>query len=98
MLGWIIVVAVTALLSYLADVGVLEILSWPVPFFGGSTISVILMITCIMMLLRAARMTRQGEKETLRKWVSELQRELESARQASGQAGVALPEKKDEEA
>ncbi len=76
MIGWIVVVTIAALLSYLADVGILEILGEPVPFFGGSTISVILMITCIMMLLRATKMSRKGEKETLREQVEDLKRQL----------------------
>ena len=95
MIGWIIVVAIAALLSYLADVGVLEILREPVPFFGGSTMSVILMLTCIMMLLRAAKMSRKGEKEILRERVEELERELEEARRTPQSAG-AVPSKQNE--
>lgn len=76
MIGWIIVVTIAALLSYLADVGVLGILAKPVPFFGGSTISVILMITCIMMLLRATKMSKKGEKERLRERVHALENRL----------------------
>ena len=80
MISWIIVVAVAALFSYLADVGVLKILREPVPFFGGSVISVILMITCVMMLLRAVKMSRKGEKEILREEVADLKKELEIAK------------------
>lgn len=76
MITWIIVVTVVALLSYLADVGVLDILSRPVPFFGGSTISVILMLTCIMMLLRATKLSKKGEKEALRAQVEDLKSQL----------------------
>lgn len=86
MIGWIIVVTVVALLSYLADVGVLEILGKPVPFFGGSMISVILMITCIMMLLRATKMSRKGEKETLREQVEDLKRQLKYLKKDSSQS------------
>ncbi len=85
MIGWIVVVTVAALLSYLADVGVLNLLAEPVPFFGGSTISVILMITCIMMLLRATRMSKKGEKETLREQVEDLKRQLEYFKGSSSQ-------------
>ena len=87
MIGWIIVVAVVALLSYLSDVGVLEILREPVPFFDCSTVSIILMLTCIMMLLRAVKMSRKGEKEALRDRVKELERELEEARHIAQPAG-----------
>lgn len=83
MIGWIVVVAITALLSYLADVGVLKLLGEPVPFFGGSTISVILMVVCVMMLLRAMRMSKKGEKELLRERIEKLEQELENVRQTS---------------
>ncbi len=98
MIGWIILVSVVAILSYLADVGVLMILGEPVPFFGGSTISVILMISCIMMLLRAARMSRKGEKEMLREQVEELEEELKSLRQTSSRDTAPTTEIQKEEA
>ena len=83
MIGWIVVAAITALLSYLVDVGVLEMLGEPMPFFGGSTISVILMIVCVMMLLRAMKMSKKGEKELLREKINELEQELDSVRQTA---------------
>ena len=85
MIGWIIVVAVTALLSYLADVGVLDLLNRPVPFFGGSIISIILMVTCIIMLLRAVKMNKKGEKERLQELVDALEKELKEASQAASE-------------
>ena len=85
MIGWIVVVTIAALLSYLADVGALALLAEPVPFFGGSTISVILMITCIMMLLRATRMSKKGEKEMLREEVEDLKRQLKYAQKTPSQ-------------
>ena len=97
MIGWIILVSVVALLSYLADVGVLTILGEPVPFFGGSAISVILMISCIMMLLRAAKMSKKGEKEMLREQVDELEQELKSLRETSSRDTEPTTEIKKEE-
>ena len=86
MIGWIVVVTVAALLSYLSDVGVLAILGEPVPFFGGSSISVILMIACIMMLLRATRMSKKGEKELLREQIEDLKQQLEDSKRAPSQS------------
>ena len=84
MLSWVFVVVLVSLLSYLADVGVLPQLRRTVPFLGGSVISVALMATCILMLLRITKMSKHGEKEMLREWVSELERELELAKKAPG--------------
>lgn len=98
MIGWIILASIVALLSYLADVGVLTILGKPVPFFGGSMISVILMISCIMMLLRATKMSKKGEKEMLREQVEKLEEELKSLRQTSSQDAAPTTEIQKEEA
>lgn len=83
MIVWIVLVAVTALFSYLTDIGATPLLREPVPFFGGSTISVVMMITCIMMLVRAAKMSKRGEKESLRERIAELEEELASHRASS---------------
>ena len=98
MIGWIIVVAVTALLSYLTDVEVLSLLDQSVPFFGGSTISVILMIVCVMMLLRAMKMSKKGEKEKLRARVEELEQELENVGQTSSRDTELSTEAEEEKA
>ena len=76
MLYWILTLVAVSLLSYLADVGVVPILRAPVPFLGGSTISVILMVVCMGMLLRIARLMRRGERETREERVEHLQNEL----------------------
>ncbi len=76
MIWWILSVVVVSLLSYLADVGVLVILREPVPFLGGSTISVVLMGCCIGMLLRIGRLSRRKEKESMKNRVDHLEDQL----------------------
>lgn len=65
MILWVFVVVVISLLCYLADVGVIPFLREPVPFYGGSVVSVLLLLSCTMMLLRIAKMARRGEREGL---------------------------------
>lgn len=76
MIWWILSVVAVSLLSYLADVGVLAILREPVPFLGGSTISVALMGCCIGMLLRIGRLSRRKEKESMKHRVNHLEDQL----------------------
>lgn len=76
MIWWILAVTAIALCSYLADVGVLTILRERVPFVGGSTISVVLMVCCMGMLLRIARLSRRGQRESMKDRVSHLEGEL----------------------
>ena len=77
MVRWILTVVVVCLFSYLADVGVFPILREPAPFFGGSTISVVLMVCCIGMLARVARLSRRREKESLKRRVDHLEENLQ---------------------
>jgi hypothetical protein len=75
---WIFLVSMLALLSYLADVGVpaFVLLRQPVPFLRASTISVALIICCVFMLLRVARLARRGEKERMKARMDHLETEL----------------------
>ncbi len=78
MVLWVFLVSTLTLLSYLADVGVpgFVLLRVPVPFLRASTISVALIICCIFMLLRIARLARRGEREKMRQRVDHLETEL----------------------
>jgi len=78
MVFWVFLVSILALLSYLADVGVAGfiLLRIPVPFLKASTISVALILCCIFMLYRIARLARRGEKEQMKQRVDHLETEL----------------------
>jgi hypothetical protein len=87
MVFWVFLVSTLALLSYLADVGVpgFILLRQPVPFLKASTISVALILCCIFMLLRIARLARRGEREQMRARVDHLENELKEIGQHSMQ-------------
>ena len=76
MVWWILAVVAIALCSFLADVGVLTVLREPVPFLGGSTISVVLLVCCMGMLLRVARLSRRGQRESMKERMDHLADEL----------------------
>ena len=78
MVFWVFLVSMLALLSYLADVGVtgFVILRQPVPFLRASSISVALIVCCVFMLLRIARLAHRGERERMRERVDHLESEL----------------------
>lgn len=78
MIWWTLAVTTVALCSYLTDVEVITIFSGRVPFIGGSTISVLLMVCCIGMLVRIARLSRRGDRESMKNRVSHLEGEIKN--------------------
>lgn len=75
---WIFLISMLALLSYLADVGIepFTVLNEPVPLLRASSISVALIVCCVFMLLRIARLARRGEKEQIKEKLDHLVGEL----------------------
>lgn len=77
MIVWAFVIVVMAILSYLADVGVISILDLRVPVLGASLMSVVLMLCGLGMMGRIKSMVSKGEKENLQDKVGELEKRLE---------------------
>jgi len=75
MIGWILVLAVLTILSYLADAGVWTLLQdIRIPFLNASLLSVLLLLCTLGILLRMLSMRSKGEKEKLRSMVRELEK------------------------
>ncbi len=81
MIWWVLALAVVAILSYLADVGVLTFLQHiKVPILNVSTLSILILLCMLGILLRMLRKSKAGIKESLADKIKELERELSTLR------------------
>ena len=82
MIWWILALAVVAVLSYLADVGVLPFLQQArLPVLNASTLSILILLCMLGVLLRMLRKTKRGIRESLAKKVQELENQLSALKQ-----------------
>jgi len=81
MIGWILILAVLAVLSYLTDLGVITFIqAQKVPFLNASPFSVLILLCCAGILIKMLWMRRKAEKEHLRERIQELENEIRSLR------------------
>ena len=76
MIGWAFVVVAMAILSYLGDVGIITVFQEKIPVLGGSLMSVLLMLCGLGMMGKVGGMVKKGEKEGLKRQVTELEKKL----------------------
>jgi hypothetical protein len=77
MIWWVLALAAVAILSYLADVGVLEFLQEvKVPGLQVSTLSILILLCMLGILFRMLRKTKRGLRESLAKRIQILEEEV----------------------
>ena len=82
MIGWILFLALLAILSYLTDVGVISFLkNLQVPFLNASLLSVLILLGSAGLLVRMLWMRKRAEKERLQERIQILENELKSHRE-----------------
>lgn len=82
MIWWILALAVVAVLSYLADVGILPFLQQvKLPVLKVSTLSILILLCTLGILFRMLRRTKRGLRESLAKKVQELETEVSTLKQ-----------------
>jgi hypothetical protein len=82
MIGWIFILAVLTILSYLADLGAFTFLqNLRVPVINASLMSILILLCMIGMLGRLLWKGKEGEKETLGDKISKLEHELKELKE-----------------
>ncbi|MCK4496031.1 MAG: hypothetical protein KAU91_06740 [Candidatus Aminicenantes bacterium] len=79
---WILILAVVTILSYLSDVGILPFLeNLRIPFLNASIVSILILLCMIGVLGRMLQKAKKGEKESLKKRILELEKELNTIKE-----------------
>jgi hypothetical protein len=78
MIWWVLSLAVLSILSYLSDVGVIDLRHLRVPFLNASLLSVLILLAAAGILARMLWMKRKGRKEQLEKKIQDLEEKLAS--------------------
>jgi hypothetical protein len=78
MIWWVLSLAVLSILSYLSDVGVIDLQHLRVPFLDASLLSVLILLAAAGILVRMLWMKRKGRKEQLEKKIQDLEGKLAS--------------------
>jgi hypothetical protein len=79
MVGWILFLALVAILSYLTDVGVITFLrNLKVPVLDASLLSVLILLGSAGLLVRMLWMKKKGGKERLQERIQSLESELKT--------------------
>ncbi|MBN2409514.1 MAG: hypothetical protein JXE07_07225 [Candidatus Aminicenantes bacterium] len=73
MIWWVLGLTVLSILSYLSDVGVLDLRSLRVPFLNASLLSVLILLAAAGILARMLWMKRRGRTEKLEKRIRDLE-------------------------
>jgi len=77
MVWWVFALVFVTILSYLSDVGVIAFMQdWKVPFLNASVLSILILLCLIGLLVRMMRMSKKGEKETLKEKIKELEKKI----------------------
>lgn len=77
MIWWVFGLVIVTILSYLSDVGVITFMKdWKVPFLNASVMSILILLCLIGLLVRMMRMSKKGEKETLKEKIKELEKKI----------------------
>ncbi len=78
MIWWVLGLAVLSILSYLSDVGVIDLHGLRVPFLNASLLSVLILLAAAGILARMLFMKRRGRREQLQNRIKELEGKLAS--------------------
>jgi hypothetical protein len=82
MTGWILFLAVLAIVSYLTDMGTITFLqNLKVPALNASLLSVLILLCSAGLLSKMLWMRRKAEKEHLQKRILELEKELKTLKE-----------------
>jgi hypothetical protein len=76
MIWWVLGLAVLSILSYLSDVGVINLHGTRVPFLNASIVSVLILLAAAGILARMLHLKRRGRREELQRRVQELESKL----------------------
>lgn len=76
MVWWVLALAILAILSYLADVGVFSWQNLRVPVLNASLLSLLILLAATGLLYRTLWMKRKGRREMLEKKIQELESKL----------------------
>jgi hypothetical protein len=76
MIWWVLGLAVLSILSYLSDVGVMNLQGVRVPLLNASLLSVLILLAAAGILARMLYMKRKGRREALEKKIQELEGKL----------------------
>jgi len=81
MAGWILFIAVLAILSYLTDIGVITFLqNLKAPFLNASLLSILILLSAAGLLVRMLWMKNKAGKERLQDRIQMLESELRAAK------------------
>ncbi len=78
MIWWVLSLVVLSILSYLSDVGLVDLEDLRVPFLNASLLSVLILLAAAGILARMLWMKRKGRKEQLEKKIQDLEGKLAS--------------------
>jgi cytochrome c oxidase subunit IV len=76
MIWWVLGLAVLSVLSYLSDVGVINLQGMRVPFLNASLLSVLILLAAAGIMARMLFMKRKGRREALQKRIQDLENKL----------------------
>jgi hypothetical protein len=76
MIWWVLGLTVLSILSYLSDVGVINLQGMRVPFLNASLLSVLILLAAAGILARMLFMKRRGRREELQKRIQDLESKL----------------------
>ena len=77
MIWWVFALVIVTIFSYLSDVGAITFMQdWKVPFLNASVMSILILLCLIGLLVRMMRMSKKGEKETLKEKIKELEKKI----------------------
>ncbi len=76
MIWWVLGLAVLSILSYLSDVGVVDLQNLRVPFLNASLLSVLILLAAAGILARMLWMKKRGRREQLEKRIRDLEGKL----------------------
>jgi hypothetical protein len=78
MIWWVLSLTVLSILSYLSDVGVVDLQQLKVPFLNASLLSVLILLAAAGILARMLWMKKRGRREKLEKKIQDLEGKLAS--------------------
>ncbi|HUU37110.1 MAG TPA: hypothetical protein VMW46_02765 [Candidatus Desulfaltia sp.] len=76
MIWWVLSLAVLSILSYLSDVGVVDLQDLRVPFLNASLLSVLILLAAAGILARMLWMKKRGRREQLERKIRDLEGKL----------------------
>lgn len=82
MIWWVFLLVILTVLSYLSDIGQITFMQdWRIPFLNASLLTLLMLLCLLGLLGRMIYKSRKREKETLRKRIEQLERDISRFRQ-----------------